>query len=323
MRILTSSDFTQRKNARALYSSFIVNERDLTNKKTISNLNFLESDRVIKNIGAIFTTYEEQQTILYEVPIGIQFIVNGNKSISGSTAGLTQISFDGIYDAGYGAPLEPIAGVLDDAFVPIPMGGMVFNFFGTNYSNNITWNSNNALIFGTTFSASIVSVSNVTANAILFGNYDRLCTGLYYSNTINSGYSITTLIVTFCDYYTDPGTPTYKYQIRLIKETTGDLRQFVEVCVVSSPPSPGYSSNPAVSYPSGTGGGGAPIDSAGNFIDSTKNSPYNITNGTVSCLNPCGSTFSTASPAAGTSFVFSSDSTGSSWTFNNNSYISV
>jgi hypothetical protein len=321
MRILTSSDFTQKTNARTVYSSFIVNQRDLTNKKTISNLNFLESDRLIKNIGAIFTTYEEQQLILYEVPIAIQFIVNGNKSVSGSTAGLTQINFTGIFDAGYGMQ-TPITGVLDDAFVPIPMGGMVFNFFGTNYSNSVTWNSNNALIFGTTFNAGIVSVSNVTANAILFGNYDRLCTGLYYSNAINSEYSITTLIVTFTDYFTDPGTPTYKYQIRLIKETTGDLRQFVEVCIVSSPPSPGYSSNPAVTYPSGPGENGLPVDSNSNYIDSTKNSPYNITNGTA-FINPCGSTFSTASPAAGTSFVFSSDATGSNWTFNNNSYINV
>lgn len=322
MPFLTSSDLTQKINARTLYSSFILNQRDLTNKKTLTKVNLLESDKVTKNTGALFTRYEEQQSILYELPILIQRIISGNKSVSGSTAGLTQISFTGIFDAGYSSQ-APITGVLDDAFIPIPMGGMVFNFFGTNYSSSITWNTNNALIFGTTFNAAIVSVSNVTANAILFGNYDRLCTSLYYSNSTTSDYSITTLLITFCNYYTDLGTPTYKYQIRLIKETTGALRQFVEVCVISSPPSSGYSSNPAVSYPSGTGGGGAPIDSSGYFIDSTKNSPYNITNGTVSCLNPCGSTFSTASPSAGTSFVFSSDSSGSSWIFNNNSYVSV
>ena len=319
MPLLTAQDLTKRNNTRMLFASYIKNKEELGRR-----LNLLSSDLTEKNIGAVFTSYAEYQ--LYLGQLGQSFftleIVSGNKSVSGSTAGLTQISFAGIFDAGYGSQ-EPIAGVLDDAFVPIPMNGMVFNFFGTSYSTNITWNSNNALIFGTTFNAAIVSVSNVTANAILFGNYDRLCTGLYYSNTINSGYSITTLIVTFCDYYTDPGTPTYKYQIRLIKETTGTQRQFVEVCVISSPPSPGYSSNPAVSYPSGTGGGGAPIDSAGNFIDNTKNSPYNITNGTESCLNPCGSTFSTASPAAGTSFVFSSESTGTSWTFTNNSSVNV
>lgn len=320
--MLTAQDLTKRNQARMAFASYIKNKEDFANGSIARTLNLLPSDFTEKNIGAAFTSYAEYQLYLLQPPGFILQILGGNKSISGSTAGLTQISFAGIFDAGYGSQ-APIAGVLDDAFIPIPMGGMVFNFSGTNYSNSVTWNSNNALIFGTTFNPNIVSVSNVTANAILFGNYDRLCTGLYYLNTINSGYSITTIIVTFTDYYTDPGTPTYKYQIRLIRENTGALRQFVEVCVVSSPPSPGYSSNPAVSYPSGTGGGGAAIDSAGNFIDSTKNSPYNITNGTVSCLNPCGSTFSTASPPAGSSFVFSSESTGSSWTFTNNSSVNV
>jgi len=322
MPMLTAQDLTKRNQARMVFASYIKNKEDFANGSIARTLNLLPSDLTEKNIGAAFTSYAEYQLYLLQPPGFILQILGGNKSISGSTAGLTQISFAGIFDAGYGSQ-APIAGVLDDAFIPIPMGGMVFNFSGTNYSNSVTWNSNNALIFGTTFNPNIVSVSNVTANAILFGNYDRLCTGLYYLNTINSGYSITTIIVTFTDYYTDPGTPTYKYQIRLIRENTGALRQFVEVCVVSSPPSPGYSSNPAVSYPSGTGGGGAAIDSAGNFIDSTKNSPYNITNGTVSCLNPCGSTFSTASPPAGSSFVFSSESTGSSWTFTNNSSVNV
>ena len=322
MPMLTAQDLTKRNQARMAFASYIKNKEDFANGSIARTLNLLPSDFTEKNIGAAFTSYAEYQLYLLQPPGFILQILGGNKSISGSTAGLTQISFAGIFDAGYGSQ-APIAGVLDDAFIPIPMGGMVFNFSGTNYSNSVTWNSNNALIFGTTFNPNIVSVSNVTANAILFGNYDRLCTGLYYLNTINSGYSITTIIVTFTDYYTDPGTPTYKYQIRLIRENTGALRQFVEVCVVSSPPSPGYSSNPAVSYPSGTGGGGAAIDSAGNFIDSTKNSPYNITNGTVSCLNPCGSTFSTASPPAGSSFVFSSESTGSSWTFTNNSSVNV
>jgi len=317
MPFLSSYDLTKRNQARMAFASYIKNKEDFANGSTAKRVNLLSSDFTEKNIGAAFTSYAEYQLYLtVQVVYSLQ-VVSGNKSVSGSTAGLTQISFSGITDSS-----ASIYG-LDDAFVPIPMGGMVFNFFGTNYSNSITWNTNNALIFGTTFNGHIVSVSNVTANAILLGNYDRLCISLYYSNTITSDYSITTLLVTFCDYYTNLGTPTYKYQIRLIRENKGALRQFVEVCVISSPPSPGYSSNPLVSYPSGTGGGGAPIDSSGYFIDSTKNSPYNITNGTVSCLNPCGSTFSTASPSAGTSFIFSSDSTGSSWTFTNNSYINV
>ena len=97
----------------------------------------------------------------------------------------------------------------------------------------------------------------------------------------------------------------------MIKETGGQQRQFVEVYVVTSPPSPGY--------PSGNDVNGNPIDSSGYTIDATKHSPYNITNGT-NFLNPCGST---SSPTANTSFVFSSDSTGSLWTFNNNSYVCV
>ena len=234
-------------------------------------------------------------------------IINGNKESSGSTSGLTQINFT----------------ELDDGFIAIPMGGMVFNFFGTNYTSNISWDSNNALIFGSTFSPHNVSISANTAKSILIGNYDRRCNSLYYTNSINNVSSITTLIVMFYDYYTNANTaPLYKYQIRLIKESTGAQRQFVEVVVISSPPSPGYSSNLSVSYVSGTGAGGLPQDSDGLPIDTTKASPYNITNGTV-FLNPCGSVFSAASPPAGTSFVFSSDSTGSSWAFRNNAYVNI
>jgi hypothetical protein len=213
--------------------------------------------------------------------------------------------------------------VLDDSFIPIPMGGMTFNFFGTNYSNNISWNTNNALVFGTTFNSSLVSISATTAKSILLGNYDRLCAGIYYSNTITPIYSITILNVYFCNYYTDtpPASPIYEYQIRIIKENIGLQRQFIEVSVITSPPSPGYSSA-AISYPSGTDASGNPIDSSAYVIDQTKHSPYNITNGT-SFLNPCDTTFSTVSPSAGTSFVFSSDSTGSSWLFTNNSYVNI
>jgi len=122
--------------------------------------------------------------------------------------------------------------------------------------------------------------------------------------------------VTFYDYFTNTiADSTYQYQIRMIKENVGYQRQFVEVYVISSPPSPGYSTA-IISYPSGS------VDSNGNTIDITKNSPYNITNGT-NFLNPCGSTYSTNSPAGNSSFVFSSDSTGTSWVFNNNSHVSV
>ena len=230
-------------------------------------------------------------------------IVSGPGSIYGN---LTSLSLSGLLDTGnsnFG---------LDDSEVPIPMGNMVFNFFGTNFSNNIYWSSNNALMFGT---ANTNLEVNIPRNipSILLGNYDRILKAFYYKNVVTQKYSMTIINITFYNYYTDSvSDPTYQYQVRLIKETVGLQRQFVEVYVISSPPSPGYSTA-ITSYPSGS------VDTNGNPIDSTKNSPYNITNGAF--LNPCGSTYSTSSPSANTSFVFSSDSTGSSWVFNNNSHV--
>jgi hypothetical protein len=231
----------------------------------------------------------------------------------------TQINFTGIFDAGS----NPIPGVLDDANVPIPMGGMTFNFFGVNQSSNLIWNSNNAITIGS-MTSNVVSISRNTIPAILLGNYDRLLTKLSYINTIGSRYSITTLYPQMCNYFTDTpsASPIYKWRVRLIKENVGSQRQFIEVCVgPTAIPSPGYSS--AIStYPSGLDVNGNPIDSNGLIIDQTKNSPYNITNGTT-FLNLCGSTFGTTSPPANTSFVFQSDSTGSTWTFLNNSCVNV
>jgi len=235
-------------------------------------------------------------------------IVSGPGSIYGN---LTQVTIPGSFiDTGY----QNIPNTLDDGEVPIPMANIVFNFFGTNFSNNLYWASNNAIMFGT---ANTNSEINIPRNipSILLGNYDRVLKTFYYKNIVNPQYSMTILNITFYDYYTDTiSDPTYQYQVRLIKENVGYQRQFVEVSIISSPPSPGYSTGIS-SYPSGS------IDANGNPIDSTKNSPYNITNGT-SFLNPCGSTFSTSSPSANTSFVFSSDSTGSYWSFNNNSHVS-
>jgi len=228
-------------------------------------------------------------------------IVSGPGYIYGN---LTPLSLSGLLDTG-----NSNVG-LDDGEVPIPMGNMVFNFFGTN--SNIYWSSNNALMFGT---ANTNLEVNIPRNipSILLGNYDRILKEFYYKNVVTQKYSMTIINITFYNYYTDSvSEPTYQYQVRLIKETVGLQRQFVEVYVISSPPSPGYSTA-ITSYPSGS------VDTNGNPIDSTKNSPYNITNGAF--LNPCGSTYSTSSPAANTSFVFSSDSTGSSWVFTNNSHV--
>jgi hypothetical protein len=244
-------------------------------------------------------------------------IVSGTASLYDGT--MTQVSIPGSLSES-GSP--SIANTLDDGDVPIPMASIVFNFFGTNYSNNLYWSSNNALIFGTPNPYYEINISSNLLPAILLGNYDRILKTFFYKNILTTDYSITILLVTFYDYYTDTiSSSTYQYQIRLIKENVGSNRQFVEVYVISSPPSPGYSTG-ITSYPSGLDVNGNPQDSNGNPIDSTKHSPYNITNGT-NFLNPCGSTYSTISPSSNTSFVFSSNSSGSSWVFTNNAYVNV
>ena len=244
-------------------------------------------------------------------------VISGNGNIYSGI--FNQVTIPGtLYEAGS----PSIVNTLDDGDVPIPMANIVFNFFGINYSTNLYWASNNALIFGTPIPNLEVNIPRNLLPSILIGNYDRVLKTFYYTNIVTTNYSITILRVTFYDYYTNNiSDSTYQYQIRLIKENVGTQRQFVEVYVISSQPSPGYST--AInSYPSGFNINGDPQDSNGNTIDSTKNSPYNITNGTI-FLNPCGSTYSTSSPTANTSFVFSSDSTGTSWVFNNNSYVNV
>lgn len=246
-------------------------------------------------------------------------IVSGNLVISNSellNSG-TQINFTGIYDAS-----TPPPGMLDDANVPIPMGGMTFNFFGENVSY-MYWNSNCAITIGE-MSPNLVSISRNTIPAILLGNYDRILKKLSYINTTNSNFSITTLYPHFYNYYTDNTNtePFYTWRVRLIKENVGSQRQYIEVCVgPTAIPTSGYSS--AIrTYPSGVDVNGNPIDSNGFIIDQTKTSPFNITNGTT-FLNLCDSTFGKNSPPANTSFVFSSDSTGTNWVFTNNACVNA
>ena len=255
-------------------------------------------------------------------PVVSPQIVNSDRTVSADLSGLTQIDLTGIYDAGSGSP-----GLLDDGFIQIPMAGNDFNFFGTNYgaADTVYWNSNNVLAFGSEYSPNIVSVSHDTAAAILFGNYDRLTSDIYYSHSssTDNNFNITKILVKFADYYTDVSNfDAGIYQIRLIKEVSGDKRQWIEVSIISSPPSPGYSNNPSVSYPSGNNGLGQPQDSNGSAIDPTKDSPYNITDG-VNFLNPLGTLYSTASPTAGTSFILQSDELGNAWTFKNNAYVNL
>jgi len=239
---------------------------------------------------------------------------------------LNQLSFSGVTD--YGTGISDASNnriTLDDASIIIPVAGDFF-FFGTNYAatNNIYWNSNNALTFGA-IADNTVSFSRNKIPAILLGNYDRMISKIYSSSYFSQGnlFSVTVILVYFSNYYTDIiNLEQGKYQIRLIRELNGDKRQWVEVTIISDVASPGYSNNPTVTYPSGTDASGNPIDSNAQRIDSTKNSPYDITDGTT-FQNVMGSLFSTASPQAGTTLLYRSDSTGSNWVFSNNAYVPV
>jgi len=293
-------------------------------------------------------------------PIGIK---SGNKILTLNLIEFTRINFTGIYDYGNyagvytdgsgnyvldssgnptrdssGTPILTVTGnpVLDDSSIRIPMGSMDFYFFGTNYgsNNSIYWNTNNAITFGNSYDKTKVDFNANLVPAILVGNYDRLCSELYYKNYRIYKLSIpvaniTTIIVEFADYYTDTTNfEAGKYQIRFIREAAGQERQWVEVSVISSPLHPGYSTNvtgpinPAGYNNDASGNRVSMIDSNGNTVDSTKISPYDITNGTT-FLNVAGTTYSGASPPNGTSFVYQGDSDGYSWVFINNAYVDI
>lgn len=255
----------------------------------------------------------------------------GNGPVSDTSLDMTKLNFNDasiIYDNDYESYPIPIM-YLDDAIVNIPMNGMDFFFDNVNYGSQIKWSSNNVLIFGEPTGITPNSTLNLNGNmckGIMLGNYDRLCSNIYYSNYNVKAFSITKLIVSFSDYYTDTlNLYSGKLQIRLIKEDGGEQRQWVEVGVISAPASPGYSNNRSITYPSGTkiiGGNTVNQDSNGNPIDSLKNSPWDISNGTK-FLQVAGSSYSTAFPATGTTMLYESDKRGLSWTFTPNAYLPV
>ena len=319
-----ASDLTHKKRAEAVFRNLQLQKEWFATGQTI---------RILGQKGGndySYMTHVEEGCLadkcwqLY-VPISNK---KGNGPITYSTDGMGKVNLTGIYDAGYGAGgPTPIAGVLDDAFIPIPTSGMDFYFNKVNYgaTNNITWNSNNMLVFGTGFNPHDVSLNGNQCNAILMGNYDRLCSNVYYSTYgAESGkYSITRLIITFANYYTDTtNLDAGKLQVRLIRENGGSNRQWVEVGVISAPSSPGYSNNKRVNYPSGIDASGNPIDANGRTVDPTKNSPWDVSNGTT-FLNAAGTAYSTEFPSAGTTILYQSDNLGINWTFTPNAYFPV
>jgi hypothetical protein len=333
-----ASDLTHKKRAATVFRNLQLQKEWFATGQTI---------RILGQKGGndyAYMTHLEEGCVadtcwqLY-VPIRNKF---GNGPVSGSTSGMVRI-FTGavdtlgnnisvdmnnqtIYDSGYGSQV-PYAGILDDSFITIPMGGMDFFFNSVNYgvSNGIAWNSNNMLVFGPQFDPNLVSLNKNVANAIMMGNYDRLCSNIHYENIrLSEGsFNITRFIVSFSNYYTDT-TDFYagKLQVRLIKENTGNMRQWVEVGVISAPSSPGYSNNTNVNYPSGVDTSGNRVDSNGDIIDQTKNSPWDISNGTK-FLQVAGNQYSTAFPVAGTTILYESDKTGTNWTFSPNMYVPI
>ena len=235
-----------------------------------------------------------------------------------------------LYDSGYGQSTTYLLlgiPVIDDGSIKIPTGTQNFLFNGYDYgaANEIHWNSNGAITFGYLANQNIVSISAGDIPAVLVGNYDRLTSKFYYSNynIKNNTFSVTKIVVMLTDYYTDTtGLDIAKYQIRFIKEFNGRQRQWIEVNVISAPGSPGYSNNTSISYPSGTDASGNNKESNGLLIDSTKNSPWDITNGTSS-LNLLGTEFSSAHPPAGTTILYQSDREGRIWTGSANAYFNV
>lgn len=316
-----ASDITHKKRAEAIYRNLQLQKEWFASGGTI---------RILGQKGGNDYAYmtEVQEGCIIDkcwqnlIPINPSL---GNGPIDGNVTNFTQTDFTGITD--FGNDIS-ISGVLDDGNVLISSGGNDFYFFGTNYgaTNNMYWNTNNVITFGTGFLGSTVSFSANTIPAILLGNLDRQTSGFYSINYISASnkYSITKLIVYFCNYYTDTtNLDKGKMQIRIIRELVGENRQWVEVGIISDVAEPGYSNNPTVSYQSGNNPvSGLPQDSNGNPIDPTKNSPWDVTNGTT-FMNVAGTTYSTAFPTAGTTILYQSDNKGYNWKFTPNAYLNV
>jgi len=327
-----ASDITHRKRAQAVYRNLQMQKDWFSTGGTI---------RILGQKGGNDYSYmtEVQEGCIADtcwkatIPKAISF---GNGRVSSNLDGMTRIDFfntsdpalpNYIFDLGYGGAFGTIPGVLDDASIHIPTDNFDFYFFGTNYgvANQIFWVSNNFITFGPIADLNNVSVSANTIPAILLGNYDRLCSNLYYSRyfSSNGDFNILRMVIQFANHYSDRTNLTVgQLEVRMIRELVGAQRQFVQVGVISAPSNPGYSNNPIVSYPSTTDSSGNPVDTNNDLIDPTKNSPWDITNGTT-FQNVAGNIYNDAFPVAGTTILYMSDSTGNGWQFFNNAYLNV
>jgi len=306
-----ASDVTSRKRNQAVFSD-ISRQKELLNKGSIMRINYQKGGTDY----AYMMDLEKgciNNTCLGNLPV---YSVSGSFSTDMTTAGATSIDVTNIIEYGYslpvdsnGNPIFPAGPTRDDSYIPIPMYGMQFYFFGV-LKSQMFWSTNCAIVFSNP-GQRVVSISGNSFPAILLGNYDRRFDNLYVKDeSIPSKFSILTLFVFYEDFTKQlVSTPnTGQYRVRIIRELTGANRQWIEVSVKVAPSRSGYIAGD--------------IDTDGNPVDATKLSPYNITNG-AGFTNLCGTTFATVGPAAGSSFTFTSDSLGNNWVFRNNSYVPV
>jgi len=319
-----ASDITHKKRAETVYRNLQLQKEWFTSGGTI---------RILGQKGGNDYSYMKdiQEGCIIDkcwqvlVPISGK---SGNAQVVEETTNMRRVALIDIFDFGYSKNPNTENVILDDSVIPIDMGGQDFYFFGTNYgaANDVYWNTNNAITFGQSYSVNLSNLSATTVPAILLGQFDRLTSKFYTSNYLagSNKYTVTKIIVYFSNYYTD--TTDFdkgKMQVRLIRELVGVKRQWVEVSIISSVDRPGYSNNPRITYPSGVDPvTRLPRDSDSLPIDPTKNSPWDITDGS-GFLNIAGNAFSTAFPAAGTSLLYQSNATGSIWTFSQNAYLDV
>ena len=265
-------------------------------------------------------------------PQGTEILAYGSAAANMNTLGGTKLSFindigDGY--AGIGTPSYPIGA--DDAMAQINCQ-MDFYFFGLNYgreqNGGMTWNSNNALLFGSLpdeiTGVNWVDYPSNLVPAILMGNFDRRSNSFYQFPIQTVGnFKILKLLNFYQNYYLldSPTLPTNnqinggQYEIRLVKEQNNLQRQWIEIRIQSATQDVGYSAN----YDTDP-----ELVEISHIVDPTKLCAWNITDGS-NFYNPCGTKFTENQngPKAGLSFTFASDQNGANWQFVNNSFLTV
>jgi hypothetical protein len=266
-------------------------------------------------------------------PPSSDIVAFGSARANMDPTGSTALFFVGETGEGYKGVVAPNYAIgPDDAIAQIPIMGIDFNFFGINYgygkNGGMTWDSNGALLFGTlpvdrTGDNWIDFPSNVVP-AILMGNYDRRQNSfnVFPLKTVGN-YKILKMLNFYQDYYYED-TPILppnneinggQFQIRLVKEQVGLMRQFIEIRIYSRTENAGYSANYNTD---------PRLYALGHVVDPSKLCAWNITDGTT-FLNPCGTFFTenANAPKSGSNFLFVSDSTGSTWQFINKAYLNI